>query len=198
MARARPQGARWSSPATSTSRRARTTSGTTSYMSKIVSHTPVEVEAMARAAGLAGLHRPGARGHPRAAEAVHLVELSRRRLPRVQPRPAARPPVDLARPGAAARRPGQRRGPGPRRRARMGTPPATTPRSAWIWCSEELQPLVLRCCPPWQASRPRAARCSASSRAWSRPMPVQRRPRCRGRCRGRRRRRCARRSGRSA
>ena len=82
------------------------------HMSRIVSHTPVEVETLAQASGLARLRRPRARGGSRAAEAVQLVELPRRRLPRLQPRPAAGPPLGLARPAPPprARQAGSRRG----------------------------------------------------------------------------------------
>ena len=63
----------------------------------VVSHTPVEVEALDPAAAGArlGRHRPPVR--PRAGALLHLVELSLARLDEERPRPAARPYVGLAR-----------------------------------------------------------------------------------------------------
>ena len=71
------------------------------HMLKVVSHTPVGDRGGRPPQGQFGLHRPRARGRPARREAVHLVELSRGGLPRLEPRPAARPPVGLAGPGPA-------------------------------------------------------------------------------------------------
>ena len=80
------------SPATSTSRRARTTSGTTATCRRSSATRRVEVEALRGAAGVAAASPTCSRdAHPEAAEAGLLVELPRRRLPPVQPRPAAGP-----------------------------------------------------------------------------------------------------------
>src|SRR3569832_1462704 len=52
-----------------------------------------------KAEGLARFHRSGARSDPRPAETVFLVELPRRRLQGVEPRPQARSPVGVSGPG---------------------------------------------------------------------------------------------------
>ncbi len=105
------------------------------YMSKIVSHTPVEIEAMAALKASAGLHRRDAGDDAGAAEAGELVELPRPGLPGLEPRPAPRPHPGDAGPARRGVPHGRRGQPHPRRRARMGTPPATNRRSARIWFS---------------------------------------------------------------
>ena len=70
----------------------------------VVSHTPVEVEALTRLQRGARLdrHRPPLR--PGAGALLHLVELSLARLDQERPRPPARPYVGLARAGRPSRR----------------------------------------------------------------------------------------------
>ena len=67
---ATPARAARSSSATSTSPRARTTSGTTSGSLQVVSHTPVEVEALRRRAGRRRLGRRHPRARPRRAGSI--------------------------------------------------------------------------------------------------------------------------------
>ena len=71
---------------------------------KVVSHTPVEVAALGRAAALGPLGRRGAPLRAEGAAALQLVELSRARLGGRRSRPAARPHLGhaAARRGAAA------------------------------------------------------------------------------------------------
>ena len=83
-------------------------------MSKIVSHTPIEVAAMERLRASGAFIDIVREVTPEPDEAVLVVELSRRRLPRVEPRPAPRPPVDHA--GPARRRLPPRRARRPRAR----------------------------------------------------------------------------------
>ena len=65
----------------------------------VVSHTPIEVEALERLQAGARLGRPRPPVRPRARALLHLVELSVARLHQQRPRPAARPYVGQPRPG---------------------------------------------------------------------------------------------------
>jgi hypothetical protein len=94
--------ARWCWPGTSTSRQARTTSGTTATCRRW------SATRRSRSRPCGGCRPPATSADvvrdqiPEPQKAGQLVELPRRRLPQVEPRPAAGPPVDLA--GADRRR----------------------------------------------------------------------------------------------
>ena len=81
----------------------------------VVSHTPVETEALETAARRGRLDRCGAASHPGAGEDLHLVELPLAGLVGGQQGPAPRPCLGLA--GAGRHGP---RGGGPARRPRLG------------------------------------------------------------------------------
>ena len=88
------------------------------YMSRIVSHTPVEIEAMKTLQTSLGFVDLVREAIPRPGKALQLVELSRGGLSRLGPGPAPRPPLGFPRPRPEI----DPRSPRPRRRPRLGAP----------------------------------------------------------------------------
>ncbi len=97
------------------------------FMSQVVSHTPVEVEAMAALKASLGFIDLAREMIPEPQKLASWWSYRAARLPRLQPRPAARPHLGHARPARRRLPPGLGRLPHPRRRPRLG--PAQRPRA---------------------------------------------------------------------